>query len=184
MPAEAEAPQNGADATALQPDEASLRGNSLEVSCPANGDHTQGTAPPALHTTKTSLLYSMSGPSLKRCLLMYGYEEQGLLLEARCLTHQAAAGAEATEVKDSSIPSCIQVLPVCKEAEADTGNTLDKEVQGVLRRGKYSFARSADMLHLDLQVILSIRTAHVHHSSVLCITLLSKILDMQSSADA
>lgn len=51
------------------------------------------------------------------------------------------AGINGAGSKDASPLSKTHVLPVSQDPEPETINILDKETQGVLRKGNYNFAR-------------------------------------------
>ena len=58
-------------------------------------------------------------------------------------------GADGQRVEDGTVPRETVALPVPEQPEAATTNTLDKGLQGSLRRSTYDFSRSppSPLLH-------------------------------------
>ena len=151
QPSELEVPLTG-DAGALQPDQASLRGSSMEASCPANGANGETIATADLG--KPICLPKHCMLSARFILLAHLQQHVDMVkgavrLEAGCCAYvehtatrtPAPAGIDGAGSEDASPLSKTHVLPVSQEPEPETINILDKETQGVLRKGHHNFAR-------------------------------------------
>ena len=151
QPSEPEAPVTG-DAGALQPDEASLRGSSMEVSCPAKSADGERIATANLGKP-ICLAKSQRASGTFISLAQYQHRADRVAgtvrLEAGCCAYVKcsatrtpdSAGINRAGSEGARPLSKTHVLPVSQESEPETINILDKETQGILRKGHYNFTR-------------------------------------------